>query len=119
MRIRLRAITGAVLVTAVVLAGCGGTPGPSHADKIACRTVWRMQELYNASGGLPVFAPGSQAAGALAASAIGTSQPLRRDMNAAYHRLLLVNTPTTAELALLVRDCKALGITASNAEKVS
>jgi hypothetical protein len=80
-----------------------------------------MQELYNASGGLPVFAanPPAQAAAALAASAIGTSQPLNRDMTAASQKLLLVNTPDTAELAPMERDCTALGITAKNAENVS
>jgi hypothetical protein len=40
-------------------------------------------------------------------------------MNTAVHRLLLVNTPTTAELALMKRDCANLGITAKNAENVS
>ena len=110
----------ALIALVIALAACGGSsPQPSHADRIACRTVYRMQQLYNASGGLPVFASGAQAAQALAASAVGTSQPLNRDMNTAVHRLLLVNTPTTAQLAPMERDCASLGITAKNAETVS
>ena len=114
-------VTTGVLAAALV-AGCSsGTPAPSHADRLACRTIYRLQELYNASGGLPVVAsnPPAQAAAALAASAIGTSQPLNRDMTAASQKLLGVNTPTTAQLAPMERDCAALGITASNAEDVS
>jgi hypothetical protein len=107
-------------LTALAVAGCGSSgPQPSHADRLACRTVYRMQQVNDASGGLPAFAPGSQAAGALAGSAVGTSQPLNRDMNTAAHRLLLVNTPTTAQLAPMERDCAKLGITARNAENVS
>jgi len=89
----------------------------SNADRLACRTVYREQQLNTASGGLPVFAPGSQAAQALAGSAVGTTQPLNRDMNAAAQRLLLVNTPTTADLKQTERDCAALGITQANSEQ--
>lgn len=112
----------ALIAAGGALAGCssGSTPPqPSHADRLACRTIYRLQALYDASGGLPVFAQGSQAAQALAGSAVGTSQPLNRDMNTAAQRLLLVNTPTTAELAPMERDCAHLGITAKNAENVS
>lgn len=112
----------ALIALVLALIACGGgssTPQPSHADRVACRTIYRMQALYDASGGLPVMAPGAQAAQALAASSVGTSQPLSRDMDTAAHRLLLVNTPTTAELAPMERDCANLGITAKNAENVS
>jgi hypothetical protein len=96
-----------------------GTPQQSHADQVACRMIYRLQGVYDASGGLPVFAPGAQAAQALAGSDAGTSQPLNRDMNAAEQRLLLVNTPTTAQLVPMERDCAKLGITAKNAENAS
>jgi len=110
----------AVIILAVMsITGCGNS-APSHADRVACRTVYRMQELYNISDGLPVFAgdPPGQAAGALAVSAVGTSQPLNKDMGSAVHKLLLVNTPDTAQLAQMERDCATLGITAANAENV-
>jgi hypothetical protein len=109
----------AALALAATCACSAATPQPSHADALACRTVWRMQQLYDASGGIPAFAPGGQAAAALGASAAGTSQPLRRDLTAASHALLLVNTPDTAQLAPLERDCTRLGITAANAEDTS
>ncbi len=114
-------IAAVITVAAFSASACGssGSPQPSHADRLACRTVYRLQQLYDASGGLPVFAAGSQAAQALAASAVGASQPLGQDLTAASHRLLLVNTPTTADLAPLERDCGKLGITAKNAENVS
>lgn len=113
-------LAAVVTAAALALAGCGGSgpAAPSHANRLACRTVYRMQAVYDASGGLPAFAQGAQAAQALAGSAVGTSQPLNRDMNAAAHRLLLVNTPTTAQLAQMERDCAKLGITARNAENV-
>jgi hypothetical protein len=117
-----RAIVITGVLAATFTAGCSsGTPAPSHADRLACRTIYRLQELFNASGGLPVVAsnPPGQAAAALGASAIGTSQPLNKDMTAASQKLLLMNTPDTAQLAPMERDCTALGITASNAEDVS
>lgn len=119
----IHAIGPAAVITVAVLAtaacGSSGTSGPSHADRLACRTVYRLQQVYDSSGGLPVFASGSQAAGSLAGSAIGTSQPLNKDMNTAVDRLLLVNTPTTADLAVMERDCARLGVTAKNAENTS
>ena len=125
MKLRLSPYRAAALTAALALAACSGcsshAAAPSHADKLACRTVYRMQELYNASGGLPVFAasPPAQAAAALAGGAIGTSQPLNKDMKAASQKLLGVNTPDTAQLAQMEQDCTALGITAKNAENVA
>jgi hypothetical protein len=117
----MRKTAALLLATATLaLAACGSAqPQPSHADRLACRTIWRMQQLYDASGGVPAFAPGAQASQALAADAVGTSQPLQRDMTTAAHALLLVNTPDTEQLAPLERDCTRLGITAKNAENVS
>ena len=105
-----------VAALAATVAACGSGAAPvSHADHLACRTVYREQELYNAGGGLPVFAPDAGAE-AIGASAIGTTQPLNRDMNAAVNRLLL-NGVDTANLAPLERDCAALGITQANSEQ--
>ena len=107
-------------IAALATAACGSSqPQPSHADRLACRTIWRFQQLYDASGGLPAFASGSQAAQTLAASAVGTTQPLQRDMTTAAHALLAMNTPDTKQLAPMERDCTKLGITAKNAENVS
>jgi hypothetical protein len=118
--VKITRCAAAGLAAVTVLAGCGSS-GPSHADKLACRAVWREVGIARtarlAGNEIPAFAPGAAAA-ALAESATGTSQPLNRDLTAAGNRLVTVNTPTTAELAPLVRDCRTLGITASNAENV-
>lgn len=113
------AVVISVAVFSASACASSGSPQPSHADRLACRTAYRMKQLSDAGGGLPVFAAGAQASQALAASAIGASQPLGQDLKAASHRLLLVNTPTTADLAPMERDCAKLGITAKNAENVS
>jgi hypothetical protein len=42
---------------AVTLTAC--STSPSHADRLACRTIYRMQQVYDASGGLLAFATGS------------------------------------------------------------
>jgi hypothetical protein len=117
MLIRRVSAGAAAVITAMTLTACGSAqPQPSHADRLACRTIWRMQQLYDASGGIPAFAPGSQAAQSLAGAAAGTTQPLQRDMTTAAHALLLVNTPDTKQLAAMERDCTKLGINVKNAE---
>ena len=112
-----RAATAALAAAGFVLAGCGSSgPAPSHADRLACRTVWRVQKVYAAAhgAGAAFLAPGAAEQSVLE-TAQGASQPLHADMTKALGGLY---QGSAAGLAAPERDCGKLGITAANAENM-
>jgi len=87
----------------------------SHADQLACRTVYRLLQLAQIG---PDAISDQQAANALDQSAVGTTKSFDASLIATADEIGLVgNTPTI--LAPLVSQCTAMGITAKNAEQVS
>lgn len=94
----------------------GDTPFTvSHADQLACRTVYRLVHLAQIS---PVAITDQQASEALMQSAIGTTKTLNTDLVVTADEVQQVGNSTTI-LAPLVSQCTAMGITAKNAENVS
>jgi hypothetical protein len=132
MRHLAAALAAAAL--AALAAGCGssgsGQPGPTHADRLACRTVWREWGVYQQFGtnGIGVMSP--LTAGEALTHSVQTmrseqlvtnpaiARPLARDMRTAAGRLpgLTTTHEVMAALVPAEHDCRALGITAGNAE---
>lgn len=98
-----------------LLAACGSSSSVSHADQLACRTVYRLQQLARIG---PDAITGQQASGALTESAVGTTKSLDASLTATADEMQQVGNSTTI-LAPLVSECTTMGITAKNAENVS
>jgi hypothetical protein len=98
----------ALIVRVGLLAACGSsTPAVSHTDALACRTVYRLQQLAQIG---PNTITGQQAAGALQDTAVGTTKSLDAGLTVTADEISLVGVSTTI-LAPLVSPCAALGIT--------
>jgi|ERR1700722_2739735 hypothetical protein len=111
----LLAVLGLAGLTLIACSSGSSTPAVSHADALACRTVYRIQQLNNIS---PLAVSDGQAADALVESAKGTTRALQSSLAATAEEMQLTGNDTTL-LKPLVSECAAMGITAKNAENVS
>jgi hypothetical protein len=114
------AILGVSGYGAIACSSAPSKPAVSHADQLACRTVYRLQELYNVS---PAAISGVQATDALAEAAQGTApKSFYESLAITADEMQAVQTAggnTTTLLKPLLNECVAMGITSKNFEDVS
>lgn len=125
------------LALVLVLAACGSSgaassAGPTHADHLACRTVWRLWGIFKSEGSNGLESVSEQTAYQSLMGSITTlkseqlarnpavSPRLYRDAHRAAGQFFMAGS-AQRDLGILApaeTDCRALGITAANAENM-